>query len=137
MRRRACAALLLCGPLVAGCGTAARLDFNGRNRPATPVDVSVYLGSGRPLVDPRKVRPGPVLFNVTNQTGRAQTVSIVAPDGRLVTQRVPIPAGGTGQMKATLRRTAYGVEQNGRPSSTTLVSTEGPPRNGNNDLLQP
>jgi hypothetical protein len=122
--------------LVAGCGTAARLDFKGHNRPATPEDVSVYLGAGRPVVDPRKVRQGPVLFNMANQTGKAETVSIAAPDGRLVTHTVLIPAGGTGQLKATLTLTAYGVERNGRPSMAS-VSTEGPARTGNNDLLQP
>ena len=62
-----------------GCGTAARLDFKGHSRPATPVDVSVYLGGGKPLVDPQRVEPGPVLFNVTNQTVKPQTVSVAAP----------------------------------------------------------
>ncbi len=128
---------MLCGSLVGGCGTAARLDFKGHSRPATPVDVSVYLGGGKPLVDPQRVEPGPVLFNVTNQTVKPQTVSVAAPDGRPVTRGVVIPAGGTGQLKATLRLTAYGVEADGRSSSMTLVSTRGATRTGNDDLLQP
>jgi hypothetical protein len=48
-----------------------------------------------------------------------------------------IPAGGTGQLKATLTLTAYGVEADGRSSSMTLVSTRGATRTGNDDLLQP
>jgi hypothetical protein len=128
---------VLCGSLVGGCGTAARLDFKGHSRPATPVDVSVYLGGGKPLVDPQRVEPGPVLFNVTNQTAKPQTVSVAAPDGRPVTGGVVIPAGGTGQLKATLVLTAYGVEADGRSSSMTLVSTKGSTRTGDDDLLQP
>jgi hypothetical protein len=137
VRRRACAAALLCGPLVAGCGTAARLDFKGHSRPATPADVSVYIGGGRALVDPRRLQPGPAIFNVTNQTSRSQTVSITAGDGRAVARGVAIPAGGTGQLKADLTLSAYGVELDGRPSSMTLVAVRGARRNGDDDLLQP
>jgi hypothetical protein len=128
---------VLCGSLVGGCGTAARLDFKGHSRPATPVDVSVYLGGSKPLIDPQRVEQGPVLFNVTNQTAKPQTVSVAARDGRPVTRGVVIPAGGTGQLKATLTLAAYGVETDGRSSSMTSVSITGPTRTGNDDLLQP
>jgi hypothetical protein len=123
--------------LVAGCGAATRVDFKGHSRPASPLEVSVYLGGGRPVVDPRTITPGPVQFNVTNQTAKPQTLAIAVPGGRRVTRSLTIPAGGTGQVQTTLRPAAYGVEQDGPPAAITLISTRGRGRTGDNQLLQP
>jgi hypothetical protein len=122
--------------LVAGCGTVARLDFKGHSRPATPADVSVYLGGRQPQIDPRRVSAGPVEFNITNQTGRSQAVAVVLPDGRVVERSPAIAAGETGQLRADLTLTAYGIEYAGRTSSMRLLQIKGRPRDGNNDLLQ-
>ena len=141
MHRRACAAALLCGPLVAGCGAAARLDFEGHSRPASPVDVSVYLAPGgeRPQIDPVRVAPGLVQFAVANQSGRSQAVSIRAPDGRVVARAVVIPAGGNGQLRASLAKGVYQVALGAQPSSSseTSLTATGSRRTGNDELSQP
>ena len=137
MGRRAGAAVLFCVPLLAGCGTATRLDFRGHSRPASPTDVSVYIGAAGIEVDPRRLSPGPVEFYVTNQTGRAVSIAVMRRDGRTVIRGPSIAAGGTAQLKTTLTRHAYGVGLAGRPSSMKLLELEGRSGTGNDDLLQP
>ena len=129
---------MLCGSLVGGCGTAARLDFKGHSRPATPVDVSVYLGGGTPLVDPRRIAAGLVEFNVTNQTAeRAGGLGSRCPTAAW--SRVPRRSrpGGTAQLKATLTGSAYTLAAVGRRELTTLLKVTHPGRTGNDALLQP
>jgi len=128
---------VLCGSLVGGCGTATRLDFKGHSRPATPVDVSVYLGGGKPLVEPRRIAAGLVQFNVTNQTGRPQVVSITLPNLRVIARTPKVEAGGTAQLKASLTGSAYMLEAVGRRELTTVLKVTHPGRTGNDALLQP
>jgi hypothetical protein len=128
---------VLCGSLVAGCGTAARLDFKGHSRLATPVDVSVYVGGGALLIDPRRIAAGLIELNVTNQTTSAQAVSITLPDGRVIARTAKVEAGGTAQLKATLTGSAYMLEAVGRRKATTLLKVTHPGRTGNDALLQP
>ncbi len=146
MRQRRCAALLLCAPLVAGCGAATRIRFAGHSRPASPVDVSVWSGPKRLRLDPSRVTPGPVLFNITNQSGRAQRFAVWARGGRRLTQTPVIAAGQTAQMKATLRGSAAAVAASARTAGgsyvgyfarTTRLSISGRPRTGDNELTQP
>jgi hypothetical protein len=128
---------VLCGSLVGGCGTAARLDFKGHSRPATPVDVSVYLGGGAPQIDPRRIAAGLVELNIANQTASAQAVSLTLPDGRVVARTPTVEAGGTAQLKATLTGSAYTLAAVGRRELTTLLKVTHPGRTGNDALLQP
>jgi hypothetical protein len=144
VRRRACAALLLCGPLVAGCGTAARLDFKGHSRPATPVDVSVYVGggAGETAIDPHLISGGPVRLLVTNQASRPETVALLDANAsnRVVAVTPPVPGGGTAQIKLTLASGRYLIHTD----VGTVHESSGPAlwvgphtRTGDNDLLQP
>jgi hypothetical protein len=138
--------LLLCGPLVAGCSTAARIDFSGHSRPASPVDVSVWSSSQGVRLDPSRVTPGPVLFNITNQTRGPQRFAVRARSGRLLTRTPVIAAGQTAQLKATLRgsgvavvastRTAHG-SYIGYLGRATRLSMSGPPRTGDSELSHP
>ena len=146
MRQRTRAALLLCGPLVAGCGTAARIDFSGHARPASPVQVSVWSGPKTVRLDPIRISPGPVLFNITNQSGRPQRFSVRAGSGRLLAKTPTIAAGQTAQLKATLRRPAGEVSASpsgahgnyvGYVASSATLRVSGRPRTGNDELTQP
>jgi hypothetical protein len=128
---------VLCGSLVGGCGTTVRLEFKGHNRPATPVDVSVYLGGGRPQINPRRVAAGLIQLNVTNQTASAQAVLITLPDGRVIARNPKVEAGGTAQLKASLTGSAYTLEAVGRRELTTPLKVTHPGRTGNDALLQP
>ena len=100
---------MLCAPLLAGCGTAARLNFKGHNRPAAPIDVSVYVGDGRVAFDPRRIAAGPVRLLVANESASARSVVIALPDGRVVARTPEVASGATAQVKTTLIRRAYEV----------------------------
>lgn len=151
MRRRTCAAVVLCGPLLAGCGAATRLDFRGHSRPASPLQVSVYLGGPASdhslLFDPSAVRPlraGPVLFDIANQTRDEERFSL-RQHGRVIAATPMIAPGQAAQLKADLRGRSITFETFGigsRPQAgTSRTSTElrvsRPARNGDNALAQP
>jgi hypothetical protein len=127
---------VLCAPLLAGCGTAARLSFKGHGRPATPIDVSVYVGDGRVSSDPRRITAGPVELLVVNASAHVRTVFVALPDGRVIARTPKVEPGGTAQLKTTLTRSAYELRAAGRRSGA-LLTVGRPARSGNADLLQP
>jgi hypothetical protein len=138
--------LLLCAPLVAGCGSATPIGFAGHSRPASPVDVSVWSGPRGVRLDPSRVSPGPVLFNITNQSGRPQRFAVRARSGRLLTQTPMIAAGQTAQVKAALHGSAAAVAASTRTAGGSYVgysarlarlNVSGRRRTGDNELTQP
>ena len=106
---------MLCAPLLAGCGSA-RLESEGDSRPASPIDVSVYVGDGRLAFDPRRITAGPVELLVVNQSAHARNVVVTLPNGRVVARTPEVEPGGSAQMKTTLTRSAYEVRIVGRGS---------------------
>jgi hypothetical protein len=136
VHKRVCAAFVLCAPLLAGCGSAARLKFEGHNRPASPIDLSVYVGDGRVAFAPRRITAGPVELLVVNQSARAREVVVTLPDGRVAAKTPELEPGGSAQLKTTLTRRSYEVRILGRGSGSRLT-VERPARSGNNELLQP
>jgi hypothetical protein len=127
---------VLCAPLLAGCGAAARLESKGDSRPASPIDVSVYVGDGRLAFDPRRITAGPVELLVVNQSTHPRKVAVALPDGRVVAHTPKVEPGSSAQLKTTLTRNAYEVKIEGRGSGSRLT-VERPARSGNDELLQP
>jgi hypothetical protein len=123
--------------LVAGCGAATRVDFASHSRPASPVGVSVYVGAGGIQLDPTRLSPGPVEFNITNQSGRAVSVAVMVSDGRALSTSPSIPSGGTAELKTTLSHYSFGVGFAGHASSMKLLTLTGRARTGNGELTQP
>jgi hypothetical protein len=128
---------VLCSPLVAGCGAATRVDFAPHSRPASPIEVSVYVGAGGIQLDPTKLTPGPVQFNITNQSGKAVSLAVMISDGRTVSTSPSIPSGATAEMKTTLSHHSFGVGFAGHASSMKLLTLTGRARTGNGELTQP
>jgi hypothetical protein len=127
---------VLCAASVAGCGAVTPIDFASHTRPASPTDVSVYVGSGGIVLDPSRLRPGPVELNITNQSGRTVAVAVLT-GGRPLTRSSSIPAGGTAQIKTTLSHHGSGVGLAGQPSSIRPLTLSGRVRTGENELTQP
>lgn len=127
--------------MVAGCGAATRVDFAPHARPTTPVGVSVVaVGDKRLLVDPRRISPGPVLFNVLNLSGRSRRFSVSA-HGKLLAQTPTIAPQATAQIKAIVSpgvtiRDSDQTSLNGAAVSVALT-VSGRARTGDDDLLQP
>jgi hypothetical protein len=74
MRRTTIGFLALSAVAVAGCGNTT--TFANKPRPPTPVDLTVYINNARVSVSPNSVGAGPVIFIVTNQSTKTQTLSI-------------------------------------------------------------
>ncbi len=94
--------------------------------------------------DPSTVRPGPVLFNILNQSAYAERFSVRA-HGVLLGETPTIAPGQTAQLKATLSGSAdtfstVGMEVSA-PFDTAHSSQDlhvaGPLRTGNSELLLP
>jgi hypothetical protein len=65
----------LCASAVAGCGGSG--SFANHPRPPSPVNLSVYINNSRVSLSPRSVGAGPVVFIVTNQADKSETLAIV------------------------------------------------------------
>ncbi len=73
MRRTTFATIVTMLALV-GCGSGG--TFANKTRPATPVDLTVYIDNARVSVSPATVGAGEVIFIVTNQADTAQSLTI-------------------------------------------------------------
>lgn len=101
---------------VCGCGSTTR--YANKPRPATPINLTVYIGNNHVSVSPAKVGAGPVVFEVTNQSGRAASLSIApAQGGNPLASTAPINPQGTAQVSVDLRRGDYEVTTSGGAST--------------------
>jgi hypothetical protein len=59
---------------LAGCGSSGK--FANKPRPAAPVNLTVYVNNARVSVSPASTGAGEVVFIVTNQADKAESVTI-------------------------------------------------------------
>ncbi len=134
--------------VVAGCGGGAH--FANKPRPATPVDLTVYINDARVSVSPSSVGAGPVIFIITNQSSTTQTVSFQpAGGGSALASSSPINPMATAEVTVDFDPGDYSVTtaaptvgtdaaQATAPTISPATLHIGPPRpNGNGVLLQP
>lgn len=120
MSRRLLGVIAAGGLAVAGCGSTAS-HFAERNRPPTPVDLTVYVNDARVSVSPASVGAGPVMFYVTNQASRTESLQI-GPGGSAqpLASTGPINPGSTAQVMVDFNPGDYTV-------SASLAQTSAPP----------
>ncbi len=84
---------------VSGCGSSGH--FANDPRPAVPVNLTVYINNARVSLSPASVGAGEVVFIVTNQANKAESLTI-HPAGGTTSQPLastgPINPQGTGQV---------------------------------------
>lgn len=131
---------------VVGCGNTTR--YANKPRPALPVNLTVYISNARVSVSPSTVGAGPVVFEVTNQSNRAESIS-VAPTGGggSLASTGPINPQGTAQVAVNFTRGEYMVSTStggsdaaqAQPDSVQAAHVHvGPSRPGSGgDLLTP
>jgi hypothetical protein len=70
--------LAACALAVSGCGGGS--TFANKPRPASPVNLTVYVNSAQVSVSPASVGAGPVVFIVTNADSKTETLAIKTSD---------------------------------------------------------
>jgi hypothetical protein len=100
MRRTTIGLLALSAVTVAGCGSSQQSA--NLPRPPVPVNLTVYINNQRVLVSPNSVGAGPVIFIVTNQSSRTQTLAIHGTLAPIATG--PMTPGSTAQVQVNFRR---------------------------------
>jgi hypothetical protein len=65
--------------VVGGCGGSSK--FANKVSPPLPVNLTVYINDARVSVSPARVGAGPVIFQVTNQASKAESVAIMRAGG--------------------------------------------------------
>lgn len=128
---------------LAGCGGTAH--FADKSRPATPVNLSVYVNNRQVSVSPASVGAGPVIFLVTNAATKTELVTVRPSTGGGSTASTgPINPGTSAQVQADLTSGSYTVSTSppaggapARPIKAARLKI-GPARpNGNNAVMQP
>jgi hypothetical protein len=119
---------------LAACGSATH--FADDPRPATPVDLSVYVDNHHVSVSPAKIGAGPVILYVTNQASGSEDVKIESIEGTTVKSSGAINSGQTAQINVNLSTGEYDIAA-GAKAATAQLNITGPRANADNDLLQP
>jgi len=134
---------------LAGCGSSAK--FANKPRPAIPVDLTVYINNARVSLSPSKVGAGEVIFIVTNQADRAESLTVhpAGDSSRQLADTGPIQPQATAQVTVDLRNPGeytVGTAPSGQSQAQLATATKiqpaalhiGPARaNSNGVLLQP
>jgi hypothetical protein len=148
MRRTAFALLATAALAIAGCGSGTK--FANKPRPATPVDLTVYINNQRVSVSPASVGAGPVIFIVTNQADKTESLTVqhAGNSGSAVATTGPINPQETAQVTVDFGSGDYTVStgksgstdaaQAGAASIQAATLHIGKPRpSASNALLQP
>jgi hypothetical protein len=131
--------------VLSGCGSSG--SFANKPRPATPVNLTVYINNARVSVSPGSVGAGQVVFIVANHASKAEALSIRAAgqSGSELASTGPINPQGTTQVAVDFTRPGnYTVSTStGAELASTQTIQPAPLRIGaartasSNQLLQP
>lgn len=145
MSRTTVVALVAATLGLAGCGGTSH--FADKSRPATPINLSVYVNDHRVSVAPASVGAGPIVFLVTNSANQTESVTIRSADGgsSAAASTGPINPGTSAQVQADLSTGSYTVSTASaasgapggriiRPAQLHIGRSRG---NSNNAVLQP
>ena len=109
---------------VCGCGNSTR--YANKPRPATPINLTVYIGNNHVSVSPSSIGAGPVVFQATNQSSQAESLSIApAGGGNSLASTGPINPQGTAQVAVDLKRGDYQVSASSGGSSDASQAQPG------------
>jgi hypothetical protein len=143
MRGAATVMLVLTGLAVSACGSSSQ-RVTAPRAPA-PVNVTVYVDNNRVSISPSRVGAGAVLFIITNQASRAESL-VVLPSGESGGQALANtgPINPQATVQVTVDFTARGdytvsAADAGSESSIQAATLHiGPPRaSSNGQVLQP
>ena len=127
------------GLTLGACGDDGERD--NRDRPPAPINVTAAVIDGAVQVSPRSFGAGPIRLIVTNQTGRAQSVTLETEDvsaGPGLTQTtLPIQPRDTALIEADVPEGAYALRTNDRRIKPAAVEVGASRPSSQDDLLLP
>ncbi len=151
--RHFAAGAIAVGLVLSGCGSGGGGSRATQPRPASPVNLTVYINDSRVSVSPATVGAGPVVFIVTNQASQTESLSISSAlnggNGQPVASTGPINPQATATVTVDFANpgdytvdTSTGgqnqAQQATPPSIQPAIIHIGTARpNGSNELLQP
>jgi hypothetical protein len=149
MRTTTIGVLAACAAVLSACGSTK--TFANKPRPATPVNVTVYLNDSRVSLSPTTVGAGPIVFIVTNQASKSISLNVLPPGGsgsQPLADTGPISPQATAQVTVDLSSGDYTISAGQRANTDAALASAspiqsaklhiGPPRpSGSNALLQP
>ena len=139
-RARTLAFAIVLAGTVGSCGDED--DYANEPRPPSPIVVSAAVTDKSVSVSPKEFGAGPVNLIVTNQTERAQEITLetdeIGGSAPGIQQSTgPINPGDTASLKADLKQGTYkvGVDSQNIRAAALDVGSERP--SAQNELLQP
>jgi hypothetical protein len=111
MRRVTTGTALLVSALLAGCGSGGK-HFANLPRPPSPVNLTVYISDQRVSISPSSVGAGPVVFIITNQASKAESLMITPagnPSAHPLADTGPISPQATSQLTVDVNPGEYTV----------------------------
>jgi hypothetical protein len=134
------AASALTAVLSAGCGDED--DYANEPRPPAPIVVSAAVTDSRVSVSPKEFGAGPVNLIVTNQTEKAQEITLetdeIGGSEPGIQQRTgPINPGDTATLKADLKTGTYRVATDSTNIKPAALDVGESRESAQNELLQP
>ena len=140
IRARTFAVAAVLSGTVAACGDED--DYANEPRPPSPIVVSAAVTDGRVSVSPKRFGAGPVNLIVTNQTDRAQEITLetdeIGGSAPGIQQRTgPINPGDTASLKADLKQGTYKVGVDSQNIRAAALDVADARPSAQNELLQP
>jgi hypothetical protein len=148
MRTRTVVTYTLALFALAGCGGGG--TFANKPRPATPVNLTVYVNNSRVSVSPASTGAGPVVFIVTNQADKAESVTIhpAGDSSHSLASTGPINPQSTAQVTVDFDHPGEYTVSTGQGAGTDAALQDNPVHpasihigkqrpSSNNELLQP
>jgi hypothetical protein len=126
--------------VAAGCGGGA--DYANEPRPATPINVTAAIDEEGISLTPKEFGAGPIVLIVSNQTGKARTVTVETDElggsqPGLKQSTGAIEPRGTGTLKVDLREGDYAVSVKGRSVRPAAVEVGSERKSAQDELLEP
>jgi hypothetical protein len=146
MRIRTIGQLAVTALVVSACGSAGG-SSPSVDRPANPVNLTVYVNDSKVSVSPASVGAGPITFIVTNQASHAESLAI-SMGGSTLASTAPINPQGTTQVSVNFKPGKYTIATGAQGKNDAQLSRQSSIRpasihigrereSSNNALLQP
>jgi len=124
MPRTTTGTLLLAGIALAGCGGGGA-HFANHPRPPSPINLTVYINDQRVSISPSSVGAGPVVFIITNQASRSESM-MISPAGSSSAQPLadtgPISPQATAQVTVNFDPGEYRVSTSASGGTTEAAA---------------